>query len=82
MAAPCAQHGLGFFLEFSQDVQGDKGLSGAGKAAAMYPDSSPALQNALAKGQSYHQLLMGGLPGRNNILEVHGGGPPRFLHQR
>mgnify|MGYP006960414375 CR=1 FL=1 len=53
-----AQQGLHTRPEGLQPVVGDEGLDGAGKASAMDPDGSSALQQFLTGGQGQRDGLL------------------------
>ena len=64
-----------------QDLKGNKGLDGAGEAAAVYTESTLALEIMLAQSQRHSHILVGFVAGGNDVLQIHPGGMAAFLHQ-
>ena len=50
MAAVFAQDGFNFCFEVMQQFLGNKGLHSSGKAAAVYSERAPALQQLITHG--------------------------------
>ena len=74
MAGALAGHSLHASHKAAENIQGDKGLNGAGKAASVDPAGSPALQQILCQGQQQGYRLAAALPVVGYILEIHEGG--------
>ena len=81
MAAARAQRALHLGSEGLQQVQGDKGLDGAGEAAAVDPAGAPAVQGPLGHRQGHGHGLLLDRPGGGDVLEQLPGGAARLLHQ-
>ena len=74
MAAVRGQEGLqlrteGGIIRLRHHAQGR-----SREAAAVYPDGSPAPQQAAAQGQGHGQLLVPGGPLRGDVLQIFPGG--------
>ena len=81
MAGPLAQCGIQPRAEGFQQVKGNKGLYGAGKAAAVHPVCTPVLEIVLAQRQGNCHILVGGVPGGNHILQIHIGRVAALLYK-
>jgi len=74
MAHAGAQQLFHAALKGGQLLHRDKGLDGAGKAAAVDPDSASALQQLPADGQSHGDGLLLGVGDGPGVLQIQGGG--------
>ena len=81
MAGSLAQNGIDADPETFQDLKGHEGLDGSGKAAAMDPVSALALEIVLAQGKTQGNVLMLGVTGGDDILQIHIGGVAALLDQ-
>ena len=73
MAGTFAQHLIDAGPESIQHLQWYKGLNRAGKAAAVDPEAAPIPQQMLAQGQGNGYILVLGITGGDDILQVHVG---------
>ena len=81
MAGSLAQNGIDAGPETFQNLKGHEGLDGSGKAAAMDPVSALALQIVLTQGKTQGNVLMLGVTGGDDILQIHIGGVAALLDQ-
>ena len=81
MAAALADDGFDAGLECVQFVQGDKGLDGACKSAAVDTDGALAGQQMLGGGDGDGDFLVGGIAGGNHVLQVFPAAAARLIDQ-
>ena len=81
MAAALADDGFDAGLERCEFVQGDKGLDGAGKAAAVDPNGPFAGQQVLGGGDGDGHLLVFGVAGGDDVLQVFPAAAARLVDQ-
>ena len=74
MAGSLAGYSLHAGDEFAEHVQGDEGLDGTGKAAAMDPAGAAAIQQVLRQSEKDGHRLAAALPIVGYVLEIHEGG--------
>ena len=66
--------------EAVQNIGGNEGLDGAGKAAAVDAVSAAAFQIMLAQGQRHRHILVGLIAGGDHILQIHIGRAARIVY--